>query len=570
MKTEINLSENLSLPAQDFIESAIGIIGKRNRGKSGTVKVIMEELVQCGMPFVAFDPVGIMWGLRSSVDGKESGYSVLVIGGKHGDIPLDRKSGEKIAEAIVKANVSAIIDFSGEPHSAYREFITDFSLTLFRINNTPRMVIIEEAPVLVPQTFRGTGDPQRAKAFDAVESLVSRGRNKGIGVILVSQRASTLNKDVLTQVDTLMVLGLTAPIDKKSLTEWIKEKDEPDKEKQFYDGLAGLQKQEAWFWSPEFFGRDIFQKIRIRNYKTFHPDLTNLRRMGLLDVHPVTTDVSSVVEALKKTLEVNGNNLTESYSKNLSSQQKEIERLKRVEADLKKRIGILEGKLESDVNNSVKDYFKPLSTKIDQINTIIGNLKIVTNSIIPEIFGNADYKATSVKITPMHPIPSDNSEIKLNRGEKKILETIASRYPMEFTRTQMATLSGFSPSSGTYSNYYSNLKRSGFIEELPDKKVKATQSGMDFLGKEIPKPQTSEEILAMWKSVFPVGAVRILDTLIEIYPQKITREELANRVGFSYTGGTFSNYISLLKKNKLMLMEDGFVYLNPILKDVME
>lgn len=561
MKTEVQLSEDLSLPAQDFIESAIGIIGKRNRGKSGTVKVIMEELVQCGMPFVAFDPVGIMWGLRSSVDGKESGYSVLVIGGKHGDIPLDRKSGEKIAEAIVKANVSAIIDFSGEPHSAYREFITDFSLTLFRINNTPRMVIIEEAPVLVPQTFRGTGDPQRAKAFDAVESLVSRGRNKGIGVILVSQRASTLNKDVLTQVDTLMVLGLTAPIDKKALTEWIKEKDEPDKEKQFYDGLAGLQKQEAWFWSPEFFGRDIFQKIRIRNYKTFHPDLTNLRRMGLLDVHPVTTDVSSVVEALKKTLEVNGKNLTESYSKNLTSQQKEIERLKRVETDLKKRIAVLEGKLKSNVNQQKPIDLKPVIAQVDRINTMIENIQPLLKAI-PGLIG----KVEGISIDfPMNS-QSDITEIKLNRGERKILETIASRYPMEFTRTQMATLSGFSPSSGTYSNYYSNLKRSGFIEELPDKKVKATQSGMDFLGKEIPKPQTSEEILAMWKSIFPVGAVRILDTLIEIYPQKITREELANRVGFSYTSGTFSNYISMLKKNKLMLMEDGFVYLNPVLK----
>src|SRR3972149_5472203 len=84
----------LALPAEETVEAAIGIIGKRGRGKSGAVKVLMEELVKAKLPFVMFDPVGIAWGLRSSLDGSApSGAHVLVVGGAHGDVRLERRGG---------------------------------------------------------------------------------------------------------------------------------------------------------------------------------------------------------------------------------------------------------------------------------------------------------------------------------------------------------------------------------------------------------------------------------------------------------------------------------------------
>jgi hypothetical protein len=290
----IHLAEGLELPAEDLLESAIGIIGKRGRGKSGAVKVLMEQLVDVGLPFVAFDPVGIMWGIRSSFDGSGPGLPVLVIGGEHGDVPLDRKAGATVAQRIVKENVSAVIDFSDEPKAAYREFIRDFAHELFRRNDTPRLVILEEAPELVPQRVMG----DRADTFEAVERLVSRGRNKGLGVVLVSQRAATINKDVLTQVDALLVMGLAAPQDRKALGDWIKAWDQENRAEEFDKGLAALKRQEGWFWSPEAFG-GIFLRTRVREFRTFHPDKTHLRRMGWLKVRPVTADVAGVVARFK-------------------------------------------------------------------------------------------------------------------------------------------------------------------------------------------------------------------------------------------------------------------------------
>jgi len=47
------------------------------------------------------------------------------------------------------------------------------------------------------------------------------GRNRGIGVTLINQRAATINKDVLTQLDTLLAFRNVAPQDRKALKEWV-------------------------------------------------------------------------------------------------------------------------------------------------------------------------------------------------------------------------------------------------------------------------------------------------------------------------------------------------------------
>lgn len=294
MTVVLHLAEHLDLPAEEFIEAKAAFIGKSGRGKSGAVKVLMEELVRADLPFVAFDPVGIMWGIRSSLDGTGPGLPVLVIGGEHGDLPLDRKAGAKTADLVVRENVSCIIDFSEEPKAAYREFIRDFAHEVFRRNDTPRIIILEESPELVPQRMR----PDLAETFEAVERLVSRGRNKGLGVVLVSQRAATINKDVLTQVDSLFVFGLTAPQDRKALGDWIDAWDLKSQAGKFDQGLASLHVREAWFWAPESFG-GVFRKVKIRPFETFHPDRTHLRRTGLLKVRPVMVDVAGLVARVK-------------------------------------------------------------------------------------------------------------------------------------------------------------------------------------------------------------------------------------------------------------------------------
>ena len=173
------------------------ILAKRGAGKSYTGAVMAEEFHKNNIPFVVFDPIDVWWGLRLAHNGKDKGLPVVVFGLEHADIPLTRDMGREIAQAIVQENVSCVISTLGMPKVAQRHLIAEFAEELLDINNTPRHVFIEEAHEFVPQRVSaGMG-----KTFSAVEALVVMGRNRSIGVTLINQRAATVNKDVLTQLD---------------------------------------------------------------------------------------------------------------------------------------------------------------------------------------------------------------------------------------------------------------------------------------------------------------------------------------------------------------------------------
>ena len=290
----LHLAPGLAIPAEEFIESRTAFVAKSGSGKTGAVKVLEEELFRVGLPFITFDPVGVHWGIRSSFDGKGPGLPVLIIGGDHRDVELNRKAGRETCRAILEANVSAVIDFKGEPKSAYREFVRDFAQELLAHNATSRVVILEEAKELVPQKPR----PDMAEVYDAVERLVSQGRNMGIGVVLVGQRPATINKDVLTQIDTMFVGRVIGLPDRKALREWVEAIGDEEKWDKFSESLATLPTRTMWAWSPELL--KLFKEVRFNDFTTLHADRTHLRRLGLIEQKVTTTDVSGIVAKLGK------------------------------------------------------------------------------------------------------------------------------------------------------------------------------------------------------------------------------------------------------------------------------
>ncbi len=249
---------------------SFAILAKRGAGKTYTAGVLAEEFSKNNIPFVVFDPIDVWWGLRLDKTGKNRGLPVVVFGLEHADIPLTRDMGREIARAVVNENISCVISTFGMPKVAMRHLIAEFAEELLNINNTPRHVFIEEAHEFVPQRVQGAG----AKCFSAVEALVTMGRNRGIGVTLINQRAATVNKDVLTQLDTLIALRSVGPQDRKALQDWVEYHTAEGDFDKFMESLPSLPNGEAWIWSPEFMG--IFERVKIRTRETFHPDREKL------------------------------------------------------------------------------------------------------------------------------------------------------------------------------------------------------------------------------------------------------------------------------------------------------
>lgn len=109
---KLSIAPGLALPL-DFITETAAIIAQRRAGKTYTASVLAEEMIAAALPFVVLDPTGAWWGLRASADGKGEGLPVVIIGGAHGDVPLEPNAGKIIADLVVDHPGWYIIDLSG-------------------------------------------------------------------------------------------------------------------------------------------------------------------------------------------------------------------------------------------------------------------------------------------------------------------------------------------------------------------------------------------------------------------------------------------------------------------------
>lgn len=411
------------------------ILAKRGAGKTYTAGVMAEEFFKNNIPFVVFDPIDVWWGLRLSENGKDKGLPIVVFGLEHADLHLDREMGRKIAQAVVKENISCVISTFGMPKVAMRHLIAEFAEELLNINNTPRHIFIEEAHEFVPQRVMGAG----AKCFSAVESLVVMGRNRGIGVTLINQRAATVNKDVLTQLDTLLAFQNTSPQDRKALQDWVEHHSAEGDFNKFMDSLPSLPKGEGWIWSPEFMG--VFNKIKIRKRETFHPDR---EKIGDKFVIPQLDqiDVQSFITKFK---------------------QQTVEKPKKGQSELVKTMHSIHvepeitPKMDSQAIIQLRNEYE---SQLIQKDSEIRRLTAIISNVQKAVGSNGNYSAPTV-------VSSDAVSLwqsKLGNGlAGKAFKFIAENPGRQFTREQICLAIGVPSKAGHTNNEFGKLMRTGAV-----------------------------------------------------------------------------------------------------------
>jgi hypothetical protein len=296
----IRVSSLLALP-MSFITSTQAILAKKRRGKTYLAQVEAEELLELGQQIIVLDPTGAWWGLRSLADGKSPGYPITIFGGDHGDVPLEATAGEALATAIVTEHFSAVIDLSRLRKNERLRFCADFLETLYRLNKQAMHLFIDEADAVAPQK---TFTPEQARCLGAADELVRRGGIKGIGVTMISQRAQIVNKDVLSQIDMLMVLQMNHPKDLRAIEDWVVEHVNKDTAREMMASLPSLPIGHAWVWAPE---AKIFQRIEVRKKRTFDSGRTPKagerlkppKKLAKVDLERLGKTLSAAVEEAK-------------------------------------------------------------------------------------------------------------------------------------------------------------------------------------------------------------------------------------------------------------------------------
>ncbi len=271
----LHLATDFAFPLELVTES-VAILARRRAGKSNAAKVLVEQLFAAKQQVVVIDPKGDWWGLRSSRDGKGPGLPIIILGGEHADVPLEVGAGELVARLVVQDQASVVLDTSKFRKHERATFMAAFLEVAYNLKaqdryRTPMMLVIDEADQIAPQKpMHG-----EERMLGAADDIVRLGGQRGLGALLISQRAAVLNKNVLTQTAILILLQTTGSQDLDAVDAWIEKHGQPEERAKVMAALPALPRGTAWVWAPGWPDeRGIFRQVAVNLCETFDSGAT--------------------------------------------------------------------------------------------------------------------------------------------------------------------------------------------------------------------------------------------------------------------------------------------------------
>lgn len=582
MTGQLKIAADFALPL-DAITETFAILSRRGSGKTYTASVIVEEVVKAGHPAVIIDPLGVWWGLRSSASGKQAGLPVVIFGGDHADLPLTEGQGRMIAEAIVEGRFPAIIDLSLLSKSAARRFNADFLEALYQRNRQPLLLVVDEADLLAPQRTM----PDTARVLGAMEDVVRRGRARGLGCVLITQRPAVLNKDVLSQASVLVALRMSGTHDVAAIDDWVRLHADEDDARELKKSLPSLPVGTAWIWSPGWLG--VLEKVRIRRRDTFDSSATpKVGEARIVPTRLADIDLPALGAKLDQAREEAEKNDPAALRRKLAAAEKTIAQLQTQPAPAARTVEIVkevpvtvvqqvpvvndaDRALIGELLGQIEHAGNTLTSVRDQVNDLASRLAAASAVSQPSAAVPTEKsKPAKPTVTPSPTVASarpadtvgrtdpDRVDVQLKAGARRIIETIARHYPQWLTKAQIGALTGFKITGGTFNTYWGAIRRYELVADRNSgREFQATSKGLTFAGVDPGNPLTTSEILDLWRGSLKAGARSMLDLIIGAYPDGLSRDQLADSLGMAMTGGTFNTYLGTLTRNDLVVRTDG-------------
>lgn len=562
--TKLHLAPGFDLPP-DVVTQKIAILARSGAGKTHTATVLVEEVVKAHLPVVVLDPTGAWFGLRSSIDGKRPGLPVTILGGQHGDRPLSAGAGAGYADFVIDCPGAYVLDLSGfDTKKEELRFAGDFLARLYRAKATrrePLLVVVDEADTFAPQQ---RDDRDETPTTAALGSIVRRGRIRGLGVVLICQRAAALHKNVLNQTEVLIAMQVTGPQDRTAIDNWIKGNGTAEERATVLDSLASLQRGEAWIWSPSWLR--TLKKVQIRQRETYDSSKTPEVGAAAPKLRTLAkVDLAALDERLKATLEQAKANDPNVLKSRLSTLERELAAARAVKPPPAAPAPPPE-RVEVPVLRD--SQIERLGTLVEQLNVRGKSLEIIAGEL-REAIARADVKhsdqfakktrlpdpASAPRPAPVPrkipaPKPGAGDAGSLGRAERALLAVMAQRIPKSSSRTQIAVLSGYSSGSSTFANALGKLRTLELVEGRGDDN-RITEAGLEALG-EHDAPPRGRALVTWWLGKLGKAERAMLECLIASYPAALTKEEISGATGYSGNSSTFANALGRLRTLELV------------------
>ena len=572
------VAEGLDLP-EDVATSSNAILAVKRAGKSNAAVVIAEAMTDAGLPWCAIDPKGDWWGVRSDEDGTGPGLPVVIFGGLHGDLPLEAGAGAFVAELIAEQRLTCVLDVSEFSKGEQVKFLTPFAERLLKVNRDPLHLFLEECDEYVPQRVQA----DEARLVGAIGKLVRRGGFRGIGTTLITQRSAVVNKDVLTQTETLVVLRTTSPQDRKAVEGWLVEH---AASKELLESLPGLENGEAWVISPHVLGLTTPQRVQFRRRRTFDsgatPKAGEVRRQPtrLADV-----DLVGVKEAMAESIE-------RAKANDPKELQREITTLRRQLAEAKADQPVPEvERVEVPVLDraQIDALVEPLRELEQGVAEIHATITTTAKAVIEHLEHALEITHAAARHLPAAPAPrpaprpieharpAPRSVVRdvpdpadLTPYARHLLEALAKRHPLALTERQWSVAADRSQTSSAWDPAVRLLQRSGLVAVSNGQDWAVTDEGLAVAGVDPgTPPPTGAELITWWQQRITgpsAGAARTALALLHDEGDGITVDELADRAGWSRTSSGPSAAVRILEKLGLARREDGLIVLDEPLR----
>lgn len=578
MAPGLKISRDLTLPI-DAVTETFAILAKRRAGKSNAAVVMAEEMFDNNLPWVAVDPKGDWWGIRAA--GSSPGLSVVVFGGRQGDVPLEPGSGRLVADLIAKQHLTCVLDVSVMSRTDQRRFLTDFADQLYQENTEPLHVFAEEADRYIPQMVRSADAPM----VGAWEQLVKLGGFRGIGVTLVTQRSASLNNDVLTQIETLIAMRTPAAADRRQILSWV---EDHASGAGAVAELPSLENGEAWVFSPQWL--KTLTKIKFRRRRTFDSGATptvgvqSRRPAGLakVDLGEIKKAMAAVIERAEADDPAALRRRIRELEKQLAQKQpaggpktvvetvveqvevpvlpaETLDRLEAAVQALDKRTADLQAPLAaaldaaSEARSQVRTAEETLKASRGRQNGSERPSKSVRSHRGEAAKPRSD-AAQSPRPANSRPRPAPSTTVESNGqavppARQRLLDGLATLESIGLeapNRSQVALWVGVSPKSSGYANNLGALRTSGLIDYPAGARVSLTAAGR-ALAAEPEAIADDQELHARIRALISPARWRLLEPLIDVYPEALAKDDLAAAAGVSALSSGFANNLGAMR-----------------------
>jgi len=569
--SKINIGIPIDLSA--MIRSKLLVAGGSGSGKSYAGRKIAEQLYG-KVQIIIIDPEDEYASLREK-------YDFVLIGGENGDIPISARYAETLAHKLLETGMNAIINLFEMKTKEQIEFIRVF---MDAMTYAPKN--LWHGCVVIFDEFRiFADDAGKAASTEAMREAATKWRKRGYSLVLMTHRLSMVDKTLVAQCHSRIIGLNTLDIDLERAGKELGFK------KDRWPELKYLEPGEFYAYGPAI-SREVI-KFNVSKVQTKHPQPGET----IKTVPPTPNAIKKILTKLEDIPKDAENELKtkQDLQQKIKEQEIEIKTLKSgtISSDKLEEIKkqsqensekVLQSKLNAakiEIDKQYKPFLDERDKEIKRLNGIISKalqafgteftpaelskveINIPKNITVtaPAVTFNAPKITKAVqnvtKKTENITESVSNDTGGLKKGAIAVLRVIASYHPKVTTRKRAQTLTGLS--KGGLRNYLGDLKGAGYIT-IQGEYLSLTDEGNNFIGYVEPIPSDPALLVNKFADSMKPGAGNMLKYLLSIYPNGISREDLASET--SLTIGGLRNYLGDLKGNDLVTENNGLIYLS--------